>query len=125
MRILGIETSCDETAISLIDVHEKNRTVEILGNTVHSQIDLHAAHGGVFPVLAKREHELSGKARLPADDIDGLKRLHRGNPVFRAHHHHGNRLLRGLDRRWQELGIDQELCAFFHLLERESPINER
>lgn len=57
MKILGIETSCDETAISLIEVDEKKRTVQILGNTVHSQIDIHAAHGGVFPVLAKREHE--------------------------------------------------------------------
>ncbi len=59
MKILGIETSCDETAISLIEVDEKKRTVHILGNTVHSQIDIHASHGGVFPVLAKREHEIN------------------------------------------------------------------
>jgi N6-L-threonylcarbamoyladenine synthase len=55
MRILGIETSCDETAISLIETDGK--TVQILGNTVHSQIDVHAAYGGVFPTLAKREHQ--------------------------------------------------------------------
>jgi N6-L-threonylcarbamoyladenine synthase len=57
MKILGIETSCDETAISLIEVDEKGETVKILGNTVHSQIDVHASYGGVFPILAKREHQ--------------------------------------------------------------------
>jgi N6-L-threonylcarbamoyladenine synthase len=56
MKILGIETSCDETAVSLIDVNEKINEVTILGNTEHSQIDLHIPYGGVFPVLAKREH---------------------------------------------------------------------
>ncbi len=57
MKILGIETSCDETAISLIEVDNKGETVKILGNTVHSQIDIHASYGGVFPILAKREHQ--------------------------------------------------------------------
>lgn len=56
MRILGIETSCDETAISLIDVDEASNRVAILGNTVHSQIEAHAPYGGVYPDLAKREH---------------------------------------------------------------------
>lgn len=57
MKILGIETSCDETAISLIEVDNKGGKVRILGNTVHSQIDVHASYGGVFPILAKREHQ--------------------------------------------------------------------
>ncbi len=57
MKILGIETSCDETAICLIDVNEETETLEILGDTVHSQIDVHAPYGGVFPILAKREHQ--------------------------------------------------------------------
>jgi N6-L-threonylcarbamoyladenine synthase len=56
MRILGIETSCDETAISLIDADEVSNRVAILGNTVHSQIEAHAPYGGVYPDLAKREH---------------------------------------------------------------------
>lgn len=56
MKILGIETSCDETAISLIEVDSTGKTVKILGNTVHSQIDMHVPYGGVFPMLAKREH---------------------------------------------------------------------
>lgn len=57
MKILGIETSCDETAISLIEVDSDGRKIGILGNTVHSQIDVHASYGGVFPILAKREHQ--------------------------------------------------------------------
>lgn len=57
MIILGIETSCDETAISIIRTDESGKGFRILGNTVHSQIPEHAPYGGVFPMLAKREHE--------------------------------------------------------------------
>jgi len=58
MKILAIETSCDETAISLVDAKgdHSNATFEILGNVVLSQAKLHAEYGGVFPNLAKREH---------------------------------------------------------------------
>lgn len=56
MKILGIETSCDETALSLIEVDNLGKNLKILGNTVHSQIDMHVPYGGVFPMLAKREH---------------------------------------------------------------------
>ncbi len=61
MRILSIETSCDETAISLIqaDGDFPHATYEILGNALHSQIDIHAEFGGVFPQVAKREHALA------------------------------------------------------------------
>ena len=54
MKILGIETSCDETAISYIETD--GITVQVLGNSVNSQADLHTPYGGVFPTLAKREH---------------------------------------------------------------------
>jgi len=50
-RILGIETSCDETAAAVI---EDGRG--LLSNTVASQIDLHAKYGGVFPEVASRQH---------------------------------------------------------------------
>ncbi len=50
-RILGIETSCDETAASVV---EDGRL--ILSNLVASQVDLHAQYGGVFPEVASREH---------------------------------------------------------------------
>ncbi len=67
MIILGIETSCDETALALIETQEttqKNSRPEkvaplkyrIIGSLVHSQAELHSAYGGVFPTLAKREH---------------------------------------------------------------------
>ncbi len=58
MIILGIETSCDETALCLLETRENSGTFEyrILGNIVNSQIDLHRPYGGVFPILAKREH---------------------------------------------------------------------
>jgi N6-L-threonylcarbamoyladenine synthase len=61
MLILSIETSCDETAISLVVTSGEfpNATYEILGNALHSQIDIHAEFGGVFPQVAKREHALA------------------------------------------------------------------
>lgn len=51
MKVLGIETSCDETAIAVVDSNRK-----ILLNEVYSQIKLHAQYGGVIPELAARNH---------------------------------------------------------------------
>src|SRR3989344_4918120 len=58
MRILAIETSCDETAIAVVDASgdEKSAEFAVLGNTLLSQVDTHQQYGGVFPMLAKREH---------------------------------------------------------------------
>jgi len=58
MIILSIETSCDETAISIIEASGDfpNAKYEILGNALFSQIDIHREYGGVFPAVAKREH---------------------------------------------------------------------
>ncbi len=67
MRILSIETSCDDTAITIMEVkggtkkpHQKNSggqaSFKILANTSNSQIAIHAQYGGVYPMLAKREH---------------------------------------------------------------------
>lgn len=58
MKILSIETSCDETAVSIVDAKGgiKLPTFTILGNGLFSQAHLHAKYGGVFPNLAKREH---------------------------------------------------------------------
>ncbi len=55
MKILSIETSCDETALSIVEVN--GSTVTFLANALISQVDIHSAYGGVFPVLAKREHQ--------------------------------------------------------------------
>ena len=59
MKILGIETSCDDTGIAVLEVteNEKNPEFRILSNIVASQIDVHQEYGGVFPSLAKREHQ--------------------------------------------------------------------
>jgi N6-L-threonylcarbamoyladenine synthase len=64
MRILSIETSCDETAVSIIEATGDfpTATYEILGNALVSQIDIHKEFGGVFPQVAKREH---AKALVP------------------------------------------------------------
>src|SRR3989338_1699039 len=54
MKILGIETSCDETAVAVLDI--TNGKIKVLSNTISSQVKLHAKYGGVVPNLAAREH---------------------------------------------------------------------
>lgn len=58
MRILSIETSCDETAISLLSItgSANSPRIKTLGNALFSQVKLHAKYGGVYPNLARREH---------------------------------------------------------------------
>src|SRR3989344_1161252 len=65
MKILGIETSCDETSIAVLEVvpsshkasKDKQKTkAKVLSNTISSQIKIHAKYGGVYPALAAREH---------------------------------------------------------------------
>ena len=51
MRVLGIESSCDETGVAIYDTDKG-----LLAHRLHSQIDLHAAYGGVVPELASRDH---------------------------------------------------------------------
>ncbi len=54
MRTLGIETSCDETSVSVVEY--KNDGINVLSNIISSQVKLHAKWGGVVPNLAAREH---------------------------------------------------------------------
>ena len=76
MRILGIETSCDETGVAIYD-EEKG----LIANQLHTQIALHADYGGVVPELASRDHirklapllqAALEEAHLTAKDIDGI-----------------------------------------------------
>ena len=76
MVVLGIETSCDETAVAL---YEGGRG--LLANRVFSQVELHRRHGGVVPELASRDHierllpmieEALAEAALPAQAIEGI-----------------------------------------------------
>jgi N6-L-threonylcarbamoyladenine synthase len=58
MLLLSIETSCDETALSVVEISGNfpQATYTVRGNALWSQIDIHREYGGVFPTLAKREH---------------------------------------------------------------------
>ena len=57
MKILGIETSCDDTGIAIVEGQGKTWPhFRILSNVVASQIEVHKKYGGVYPNLAKREH---------------------------------------------------------------------
>jgi N6-L-threonylcarbamoyladenine synthase len=62
MIILSIETSCDETGISILEVKNKHLrhgvdvTFRVLADSLSSQVAIHAPYGGVYPMLAKREH---------------------------------------------------------------------
>ncbi len=55
MLILGIESSCDETGVALVDASGA-ATPRLLGHALHSQIEMHQAYGGVVPELASRDH---------------------------------------------------------------------
>ncbi len=80
MRVLGIETTCDETAAAVVRLTPEGRG-EILADEVMSQIAAHAAYGGVVPEIAARAHveivdmliaRALAKAGLAARDLDGV-----------------------------------------------------
>ena len=56
MYILGIESSCDETSIAIIEFNDKDNNFKVLANVVSSQIDIHKKYGGVVPEIASRHH---------------------------------------------------------------------
>jgi N6-L-threonylcarbamoyladenine synthase len=56
MRILAIETSCDDTGIAILESNSRSQP-KILADLVSSQVKIHAPWGGVVPMLAKREHQ--------------------------------------------------------------------
>ncbi|MGI5826857.1 MAG: tRNA (adenosine(37)-N6)-threonylcarbamoyltransferase complex transferase subunit TsaD [Patescibacteria group bacterium] len=59
MKILGIESSCDETAASVVEVDEISGGNKTLSNVISSQIAIHQKYGGVIPEVAAREHVLN------------------------------------------------------------------
>ena len=76
LRVLGIESSCDETAAAVV---ENGRVIE--SSVIASQVDLHAQFGGVYPELASREHvkaayatvnEALQQAHMGLSDLDGI-----------------------------------------------------
>lgn len=80
MKILGIETSCDETGIAIFDTDNKTDN-GLIADALHSQIDLHQVYGGVVPELASRDHikrvipminDVLCQANLAKEDLDGI-----------------------------------------------------
>ena len=80
IRILAIETSCDETAAAVVEDGQ-----HILSNIVASQVELHARYGGIFPEIASRAHieaivpviqQAMQEAHLGFDDLDGVAVTH-------------------------------------------------
>ncbi len=57
MKILAIETSCDDTCAAVVEGNRLKKTFKILSNIVSSQEKIHKKWGGVYPSLAKREHQ--------------------------------------------------------------------
>ena len=56
MLILGIESSCDETAAAIVEINVKTGKSKTLSNIISSQIEIHKKYGGVIPEIAAREH---------------------------------------------------------------------
>ncbi len=76
MKILGIETSCDETAAAVVE-----DGVSILSNQIASQVEIHARYGGIVPEVASRQHILAiipilkqamAEAKVTWSDLDGI-----------------------------------------------------
>ncbi|WP_440874611.1 tRNA (adenosine(37)-N6)-threonylcarbamoyltransferase complex transferase subunit TsaD [Thalassotalea sp. PLHSN55] len=81
MRILGIETSCDETGIAIYDDGQGDLPEGIVAHRLYSQIAVHADYGGVVPELASRDHvrktiplikEVLSDANMTPQDLDGV-----------------------------------------------------
>jgi N6-L-threonylcarbamoyladenine synthase len=81
MRLLGIETSCDETAAAIVDRDDVSGHGAILSNVVRSQLEEHAPYGGVVPELAARAHvshldhiiaRAADNAGVRLADLDGI-----------------------------------------------------
>jgi N6-L-threonylcarbamoyladenine synthase len=79
MKILAIETSCDETGIAILE--QTNDAIVIRGNALASQIELHTQYGGVFPAMAKRAHaeKISSLVIQALDEAELLEAVE--NPI--------------------------------------------
>ena len=86
MRVLGIETSCDETGVAIY-----SDTQGLMAHRVHSQIEVHAHYGGVVPELASRDHvrylrplvdATISDACIKLSDIDSIRTLSLKNNII-------------------------------------------
>ena len=74
MKTMGIETSCDETAASVIEDGTR-----ILSNKIASQVEIHARYGGIVPEVASRQHILAIIPAVKQAMIEHLVRLMKEN----------------------------------------------
>ena len=82
MKVLGLETSCDETGLAIFDSEQMGSDNQgLVGQVLYSQIELHAVYGGVVPELASRDHirklvpllnELLAQCDMSKNDIDAV-----------------------------------------------------
>ncbi|WP_066800402.1 tRNA (adenosine(37)-N6)-threonylcarbamoyltransferase complex transferase subunit TsaD [Moraxella oblonga] len=81
MKVLGLETSCDETGLAIYDSTLNDGKGGVLAQVLYSQVELHATYGGVVPELASRDHirkltplldELLKQANITKTDIDAV-----------------------------------------------------
>ena len=80
MKVLGIESSCDETGVALVSVQAAGQAPpRLLAHALHSQVTMHEAYGGVVPELASRDHirrvvplarDVLGRAGVDAGEVD-------------------------------------------------------
>lgn len=99
MKILAIETSCDDTCLSVLE--KKGDKIKLLSQIISSQEKLHAPYGGVFPSLAKREHQdkiiplleqalkkadlLKSKEKTKTEKFNSIEKILERNPELLAH----------------------------------------
>jgi N6-L-threonylcarbamoyladenine synthase len=78
-RVLGIESSCDETGVALVELRDDGGPPRLLADALHSQVAMHAEYGGVVPELASRDHirrvlpltqQVMQQAKLRLADVD-------------------------------------------------------
>ena len=108
MKILAIETSCDETAVAVVEVAgtEESAQFTTLGTAILSQVETHRAYGGVFPTLAKREHAKNLVPILEAA-LEEAELLHEDTQALPQETH--DAVAKLLER---EPGLDEALLEF-------------
>ena len=127
MKILGIESSCDETGVAIYD----GNTHSILSESLYSQVGLHTKFGGVVPELASRDHVLRllplikktlDLSSLKESSIDGI--AYTAGPGLRGSLLVGAALSKSLSMAWKvpSIGINHmEAHLLVNLLEEEAP----
>ncbi len=114
MTILAIETSCDETAVAVLEAGESEGATRfrVRGNALLSQIDIHREYGGVYPMLAKREHA-KNLVPLLASALEEAELLHEDAQAIDP-----GLLTEALQLLEREPGLSEAFSAFIRETER-------